>query len=133
MAPAPKMAALPNFLLAFLSHSPCWASVSTSSIGGKIPGKGIHVGARDGQDDWGLSLSVNCFTGRVGKKGTFGVLSLLLSRLSLFFGVRHFDSLVCLYKLFSEGLQTRRCELAIVCGELREKTSQRGVRIDVID
>lgn len=44
-------------------------------------------------------------TGRVGKKGTFGVLSLLLSRLSLFFGVRHLDRLICLYLLFSEGLQ----------------------------
>ena len=28
VAPAPKMAALPNFLLAFLSHSPCWGFAS---------------------------------------------------------------------------------------------------------
>lgn len=42
-------------------------------------------------------LSVSCITEREWGEGTFGVLSLLLSRLSLslFFGVRHFDEVAC--------------------------------------
>ena len=64
-------------------------------------------------------LLVSCDTGRVGKKGAFGVLRLLLSRLSLFFGVRHFDSLVFLYLLLSEGLQRCRRELEIVYREFQ--------------
>lgn len=61
VAPAPKMAALPNFLPAFLSHSPCWGScqraVNGGACGGGWGGDGIGelpLGVGDGQGGWGL-------------------------------------------------------------------------------
>ena len=63
----------------------------------------LPLGARDGRDGWdlrGRSVSGSLGRGESGVKGTFGVLSLLLGRLSLFFGVGHFVKLVYMFSFW---------------------------------
>ena len=108
VAPAPKMAALPNFLPTFLSHSPCWGScqraVNGRACGGGLGG-GVNCKVTFGCWGWagwlgseGGSVS-ELYHGESGGEGysTFCVLGLLLSGLGLFFGVGHLDEVDVVY------------------------------------
>ena len=105
VAPAPKMAALPNFLPAVLSHSPCWMGGGGScqcflsliwgggwwgegmgeGVGGEIP-----LGARGELGGWGLRRRLLV---RMGKRWGSGYLwrsGLLARRLGLVLWSRAF-------------------------------------------
>lgn len=118
VAPAPKMAALPNFLPAFLSHSPCCVGeegggsqrlfvcfglvglvwfLGDVDVGMDVEGRCrvlviVPLGAGDGRGGWGLSgrvlVSITCERG-ARVYFTFG----LLGHLSFFFAVGHFYEL----------------------------------------
>lgn len=56
VAPAPKMAALPNFLLAFLSHSPCWGLLRQRVVGWNSTGGGDGAVMMDQGYLWVLGM-----------------------------------------------------------------------------